>query len=66
MERKFCVRFQKVAESIFNELSDESIWKCKEVSRDWNMFLCSGLRFISVRKIKKAIENHRDSLCHKG
>jgi hypothetical protein len=43
-----CLRFPSVAESIFDELDNQSLVKCKEVSRVWRIFL-QGPKFLIMR-----------------
>ena len=53
-----CLRFPSIAESIFDELDNQSLVKCSEVSREWSEFLGSP-KFLLMRKIKKTVETRR-------
>ena len=53
-----CLRFPSIAESIFDELDNQCLVKCREVSREWSEFLSSP-KFVLVRKIKKTVETRR-------
>ena len=53
-----CLRFPSVAESIFDELDNESLVKCKEVSGVWRNFL-QAPKFLIMRKIQKMVETRR-------
>jgi ankyrin repeat protein len=53
-----CLRFPSIAESIFDELDNQSLVKCREVSREWSEFLNSP-KFVLMRKIKKTVETRR-------
>ena len=53
-----CLRFPSIAESIFDELDNQSLVKCREVSREWSEFLSSP-KFVLMRKIKKTVETRR-------
>ena len=53
-----CLRFPSVAESIFKELDNQSIVKCKEVSGVWRTFL-QAPKFLIMRKIQKTVETRR-------
>jgi hypothetical protein len=56
MEENFCLRFSKVAELIFDNLTCQYLVKCMEVNRDWNIFLTSPPRILLIRKIQKRVE----------
>ena len=53
-----CLRFPSVAESIFDELDNQSLVKCKEVSGVWRIFL-QAPKFLIMRKIQKMVETRR-------
>ena len=53
-----CLRFPSIAESIFDELDNQSLVKCREVSREWSEFLNSP-KFVLMRKIQKTVETRR-------
>ena len=54
-----CLRFPSIAESIFDELDNQSLVKCREASREWSEFLSSP-KFLLMRKIKKTVETRRE------
>ena len=56
--QNFCVTFPNLADSIFDNLDNFSIVKCREVSRDWNGFL-EAPKFLLIRKIRKTVETRR-------
>ena len=53
-----CLRFPSIAESIFDELDNQSLVRCREASREWSEFLSSS-KFVLMRKIQKTIETRR-------
>ena len=53
-----CLRFPSVAELIFDELDNQSLVKCKEVSGVWRIFL-KAPKFLIMRKIQKMVETRR-------
>ena len=54
-----CLRFPSIAESIFDELDNQSLVKCREASREWSEFLSSP-KLLLMRKIKKTVETRRE------
>ena len=53
MNEEFFLRFPELGEDIFKELDNQSLVKCKRVSKSWDRFLVDQ-RFILMRKIRKA------------
>ena len=49
------LRFQHISEQIFNCLENESLDKCQEVCRSWNVFL-KGQKFIQARIILETVK----------
>ena len=53
MEEEFFLRFPQLGEDIFKELNNQSLLKCKRVSKTWDSFLVDQ-KFILMRKIRNA------------
>jgi ankyrin repeat protein len=53
-----CLKFPTIAESIFDELDNQSLVNCKEVSRTWCNFL-EAPKFLLMRKIQKTVETRQ-------
>ena len=56
---EFIARFPVIGQEIFNQLDNQTLTKCKEVSRDLNQFLEDD-RLVWTRIIKKYDVNHVD------
>ena len=57
--QNFCLRFPNLAEGIFENLENQSLVRCKEVTRDWNDFFRGPPKLILSRKIQKIVETRR-------
>ena len=57
MDKDFSLRFPLLAESIFDCLDNQSLVKCKEISKEWNDFLRIS-KFLLVRKIQETMKSH--------
>ena len=57
--KDFCLRFPEIAESIFDDLGNQNLVKCKEVCRAWSIFLKSP-KFLLMRKIEKTVKSRHD------
>ena len=57
--QNFCLRFPNLAEAIFDNLENQSLVRCKEVTRDWNDFFRGPPKLILSRKILKIVETRR-------
>ena len=58
MDQTFILRFPQIAQTIFEELDDQNLVKCKEVNKEWRMFL-KAPKFLLMRKIQKAFEKRQ-------
>ena len=69
------LRFPHLGEQILENLDDQSLLKCKKVSRQWSNFvtetkalpieLLRKYTFISVARLKKSLQNHKIKIIQK-
>ena len=57
--KDFCLRFPEIAESIFDNLGNQNLVKCKEVCRAWSIFL-KFPKFLLMRKIEKTVKSRHE------
>ena len=58
-DKIFCLRFPEIAESIFENVDNQSLVNCLEASRELENFLTSQSQKLYLkRKIKKIVESH--------
>jgi len=57
--KNFLIRFPHLGQGIFEILDDESLAKCKGVSKSWSFFM-DGERFFWKKIIQKLIKNYDD------
>ena len=59
MKENFLLRFPHLGQSVFENLDDKNLVKCKEMSRSWSFYM-DRERFFWKRIIKKLIYNYDD------